>query len=484
MNRLPLVLLLMLAACASADTGATDAAPPPIDATALDACVPQAEICNLVDDDCDTSVDEDIADLGADCMVGEGACQAAGVYVCDDAGGVVCDATSGTPAGELCNGLDDDCDQGVDEGLGVGDPCDGADPDACTEGHIVCSGDSAICDDETADSPEQCNGADDDCRNGIDDLWPIGQTCSVGVGACAASGTWACDSLSSVACSATAGSATAEVCGDGVDQDCNGGDVTCPVNDLASGAVDISGGGTFTVDLAAAHDNFNDGTCGLASGGGRDVYYRFTLPAAEVVYADTFGSSFDTVLELYSGACTSVASQMACSDDSCGVIGPSQLAVQLAAGSYCLVVDQYTSAQTSGDAVLQFIRGGRTGTAIGSATSGTLTGNTVGGPNTQTATSCQSNASGPEAAWYWTRCPAEAARTVNAATCSGTSFDTIITLRTGAAETACADDQCGATTPVRQSTLPATTVNGAGLFWLVLDGWNGASGAYSMTYSN
>jgi hypothetical protein len=483
MKRLPVVLMLILGACASADTGALDGPPPPPDAAALDACVPASEVCNGLDDDCDSSIDEEIADLGAECMVGQGTCTAAGHYVCDDVGGVVCDATSGTPAGELCNGLDDDCDLGVDEGLGVGDPCDGADLDACNEGVLACQNDLAVCDDATGDTTEVCNGVDDDCRLGADDPWPVDQACSVGVGACSATGTLACDSPSSVACSATAGSPTPELCGDGVDQDCNGGDVTCPVNDLATGAVDISAGGTFTVDLAAAHDNHTVGSCGNATAGGRDVYYRFSLPAAEVVYLDTFDSNFDTVLRHYSGTCTAISSEMLCRDDSCSIL-QSQGAVQLAAGNYCLIADQYSSAQTLGALTLRFTRGGRTGTLISSATSGTLTGNTAGGANAQTAAACQSNASGPEVSYYWTRCPADAARTVDANTCTGTSFDTILTLRTGAAETACADDQCGAVTPFRQSTLPSTVISGAGLFWLVLDGWNGQSGAYSLAYSN
>src|SRR6187455_286064 len=117
MKRIHLALFL-LGACASAETGTPDASP---DATPPpDACVELAETCNGLDDDCDQNVDEDFTDLGTDCTVGIGECTAPGHMACDPGGATtICDATSGTPDGELCNDLDDDCDTMVDEGLNV-----------------------------------------------------------------------------------------------------------------------------------------------------------------------------------------------------------------------------------------------------------------------------------------------------------------------------------------------------------------------------
>jgi hypothetical protein len=468
-----LVVTLVVSACAAAGEQLTDG-------SASDACVESAEICNGRDDDCDTIIDEGFDDLGAACMVGTGACTASGRYVCNPSGtATICDATSGTPEGELCNGLDDDCDGATDEGLNVGADCDGQDADACNEGHIVCVNNAAVCDDTTGTNAELCNGLDDDCQLGVDDLWPVGQSCTVGVGACAAAGTLQCDTASSVACNATAGAPTAELCGDGIDQDCDGGDPVCPSNDTPPGAIDISAGGTFTTDLSSAHDNHTVGTCGLPANGGRDVYYRFYLPAAEVIYVDTFGSNFDSVLRLYSGTCTSIASEVVCRDDSCGSL-QSQQAMQLAAGNYCLIVDQYGNGQTNGALTLHFTRGGRTGIAIAAA-SGSQSGTTTGVSNQTTPSACGTfNHTAPDDGYFFTMCPADS-RVVSANTCTATTWDSVVYLRTGNAQnadTACNDDSCAL-----ESSFTNASIAGANLYWLVVDGYQAASGAYTLSYT-
>jgi hypothetical protein len=248
---------------------------------------------------------------------------------------------------EACNALDDDCDGHVDEGYSTGLPCDGADADACSEGFVVCDAlGGTKCSDISGNDVELCNGVDDDCKNGIDDTFPLGQPCSVGLGACARSGQLICNGVhTGTTCSASAGSPSAELCGNSVDEDCNGADVTCPSNDSAAGAIDISAGGTFTVDLTAAHDdNWAASTATLDCGdpGGRDAFYQFTLPAEEVVYFDTFASSFDTVVRIYAGTCSALGAIKTCGDDACATTR-SQGALDLLAGTYCLVVDQFSA---------------------------------------------------------------------------------------------------------------------------------------------
>ncbi len=105
-----------------------------------------------------------------------------------EVGGRDCDDTRpdvGPGQPERCNGLDDDCDGQIDEGLSVADgqpvyadeDGDGAgDPDASASacappaGYVATAGD---CDDGDEQvhpaAPERCNGADDDCDGTIDE---------------------------------------------------------------------------------------------------------------------------------------------------------------------------------------------------------------------------------------------------------------------------------------------------------------------------
>lgn len=72
---------------------------------------------------------------------------------------------------ELCNGLDDDCDSLIDEDFVLGGACDGADGDACAEGVVACSIDglSTVCTDTGPTNIESCTGGIDDDCNGYTD---------------------------------------------------------------------------------------------------------------------------------------------------------------------------------------------------------------------------------------------------------------------------------------------------------------------------
>jgi hypothetical protein len=288
-------------------------------------------------------------------------------------------------------------------------------------------------------------------------------------------------------CNAVAAAPTPEYCGDGTDQDCNGADVACPINDRASGAVNVSAGGTFTVDMVAANDDRRNSCSHTTVLGGRDVFYTFTLASADVVYLDTFGSSFDTTIAVLPGSCAAATTEAGGGDDACAVL-QSQLALSLAAGTYCVVVDQFSGAQTQGALVLNVQRAGRTGTAI-AASSGSQTGNTCNGTN-QSAPACQGTSAQKDVGYYFLSCPS-VTRTVGANTCTGTTWDSVVYTRHSAAVsttgTTCNDDGCGATTPFRQSTLSGATVAGAGLNWLIVDGFGDGTvtscGAFTLTYT-
>jgi len=78
------------------------------------ACVPETEICDGIDNDCDQEVDEDYADEGVACDTGLFGVCAAGSLVCTEGAPLCVQAIQ--PVAEICNGLDDDCDGNIDEG--------------------------------------------------------------------------------------------------------------------------------------------------------------------------------------------------------------------------------------------------------------------------------------------------------------------------------------------------------------------------------
>ena len=241
-------------------TDNTDCDDTPVTGTAIN---PGAtEVCNGVDDDCEGGIDEGVqttyyadadGDTYGDPSTSTMACTAPVGYVTDNTD---CDDTPVTGTGinpgatEVCNGIDDDCEGGIDEGVQntyyadadgdtYGDPSTST--MACTApvGYVT---DNTDCDDTpvtgTAINPgatEVCNGVDDDCEGGID------EGVQTTYYADADSDTYGDPSTTTMACTAPVGYVTdttdcddtpvtgtainpgaTEVC-NGIDDDCEGG---------------------------------------------------------------------------------------------------------------------------------------------------------------------------------------------------------------------------------------------------------------------
>ena len=154
--------------------------------------LPLVEACNGADDDCDGSTDENLNDCR--CMPGErvgcyegpgepgfGICTE-GSRLCG-AGGAFgpCTGVIG-PRAEDCNGLDDNCDGSVDEGLVRA--C-GQVGGRCREGQQRClEGRWGACDGSVGPQAESCNAVDDDCDGSTDE--GVSRACGTDEGACVA----------------------------------------------------------------------------------------------------------------------------------------------------------------------------------------------------------------------------------------------------------------------------------------------------------
>ena len=233
------------------------------------------------------------------------------------------------------------------------------------------------------------------------------------------------------------------------------------------------------VDITVTTDNEKHDFDLPCAAGGNDIVLSFYLDRTEMVYADTFGASWNTILA-FSPDCpltepSPVAGMITCNDDACGS-NQSQAFAILPNGRYYLVLSGANG--ESGSATIHFQHApvaGITNIHLPEGSS-SLTGTTSG---FGAIAACE--AVGPEDGYWWVSCPDYAGGAFQASTCGGAAFDVTMSLQIPRIDAVdCADgDGCGL-----QETMISTLPAGAGMHVLAVGGNNRTdSGKYTLVYT-
>ncbi len=270
-----------------------------------------------------------------------------------------------------------------------------------------------------------------------------------------------------------------------------------PANDNFADATALSGAsGTQAGD--SSHATKESGEPNHAgNSGGHSIWYAWTAPADGAVTIDTIGSSFDTLLAVYTGTSVTNLTQKAANDDidTPGHNYQSRLSFTATAGTtYHIAIDGYGGA--NGTSTLNWTQSSGPppppppGTANDNFADATAlsgaSGTQAGDSSHATKESGEPNHagnSGGHSIWYAWTAPADGAVTIDTI---GSSFDTLLAVYTGTSVTnltqKAANDDIDTPGHNYQSRLSFTATAGT-TYHIAIDGYGGANGTSTLNWT-
>lgn len=263
--------------------------------------------------------------------------------------------------------------------------------------------------------------------------------------------------------------------------------VSRPANDAFSAATAITGtsGSTTGSNINGTKETSEANHAG--NSGGKSVWWTWTPSGSGSTTITTVGSSFDTLLAVYTGTAVASLTAVTSNDDiSTSTLQSSVTFTATAGQAYLIAVDGYSAA--SGSIVLNWTQtvgtSGPANNAFSSAIALTSASGTTSGSNasaTRETSEPRHAGNGGGASVWWKITPTAAGRvTVNTA---GSSFDTLLAVYTGSSvsqlTTVTSNDDTGATL---QSAVSFTATAGT-TYYIAVDGYNGATGSIVLAHT-
>lgn len=221
--------------------------------------------------------------------------------------------------------------------------------------------------------------------------------------------------------------------------------------------------------------------------GGASVWYSWTALSSGTVTIDTVGSSFDTLMGVYTGTSVSTLTAVASNDDidTAGKVYQSRVSFSAVAGTtYEIAVDGWNGASGTVDLNWAMVSAPANDNFVNARTlstaSGTLSVSSIGATKESGEPNHGGSAGGASVWFSWTA-PSNGSMSV---TTAGSSFDTLLGVYTGtslsALTTVASNDDVSSTDRTSGASFSVTAGT---TYRIAVDGWKGATGTVSLNWT-